>query len=49
LVYVQRCVTVENRKPYNHEEVSAVAGSSVGSLTAGNVIYLILVSVRTNQ
>jgi len=28
---VQRCTTVENRKTYDHEEVSAVAGSSIGS------------------
>jgi len=29
---VQRCTTVENRKTYKHEEVSALAGSSNASL-----------------
>jgi len=29
---VQSCTTVENRKTYNHEEVSGVAGSFVSSL-----------------
>ena len=32
MVDVQRCTTVENRKTYNHEEVSALAGCSVANL-----------------
>jgi len=32
MIDVQRCNTVENREAYNHEEVSALAGSSIASL-----------------
>ena len=40
IVHIQRCTTLENRKTYNHEEVSVLLAVLSLAFTAGNVIYL---------